>query len=437
MKYTRQHKNPNTKNSVRYLAEMFDLCDTDRVVDIIKNNEINCKGINTDNLAKIVRAIFLEKQLSKHNRQRINEKYSLDGINGNTIEQIAHDFVKRVDDMYNAKQNATPEQQQQASNAFYSFMNQSDDLADEYKKALKDKNKQSDIKGSYKYKGRPLTPATPKPRNVNPKELTKELAEVAKKVFQDTSCQYIADVMGQSFIKDMYCDMVKSEINGSTVEGYHGLHAGTDETIARLNKDAQGTYHHKELSRRLSAILDEIIGQSEIRAQERGFNRPSRFSHFVKDCFLPVYRCNKPRKRPAFYIDASGSMDDSRGAFPCVTSAIAGFLRTQDRRISELRPKYFAFTGAPYAMSFDIKKMLPMAHGGTSLKFLSALDVRDNNVIITDAQFSATDLAMLRFWAQDHPKTHVNWICNNVHTKSQLENVLRGIGTHKVHYTWF
>ena len=219
------------------------------------------------------------------------------------------------------------------------------------------------------------------------------------------------------------------------LQGYMSVSAGGCES--KLKKDITGEYVNIPLNRTLKKILDTILGQAEIRAQERGFNRPSRFSHFVKNCFLPVYRCNKPRKVPAFYIDASGSMRYERGEFRCITSAIGTFLRAQHRRISELRPKYYAFNGGENALRFDIKKEIPVAEGGTSIGFVANLKSTENNVVITDACFEYYELGQLRLWAMGHQNTQVSWIVNRQETAEKLKLALSGAKNQKVYYTDF
>ena len=216
--------------------------------------------------------------------------------------------------------------------------------------------------------------------------------------------------------------------NDTSAELWNGV--STEKTMAKLERGTVGEYKNIPLAKKLQEILDKIIGQSEIRAQERGFNRPSRFSHFVKNCFLPVYRCNKPRKRPAFYVDASGSMGGR-------TIAIGAFLRVNHRRISELRPKYYAFTSTDYALEFDVKKELPCACGGTSVGFIANIKEKENNVVITDAEFTYSDLALIRMWAIDHPKAQVNWIINNDSGLDGLKTALIGLNNHVVHYINF
>ena len=438
MKYTRTHRNPSAKASAQYLADMFDLYDTARIESIYNIEIIDCKNYTPMEHEKIrdldaIRGIFLEKQLKKHGRDRLTAETIIDDYKSDDIAGIVQEYLAQKDKLVKDMRETYKK---------YSDANQQNDintnaLAEAYTKANRaDTNhgqQHKNILLAYEKIFNPTTPKKVPKAPMAPKKMVEKIRHVAKQAKMDdvntSSAGYINRNINDGWTQRVYATMKNQELHNDTSAEF-GNGVSTEKTMAKLERGIVGEYKNIPLAKKLQEILDKIIGQSEIRAQERGFNRPSRFSHFVKDCFLPVYRCNKPRKRPAFYVDASGSMGST-------TVAIGAFLRANHRRISELRPKYYAFTGADYALEFDIKKELPRAGGGTSVSFIANIKEKENNVVITDAEFTYHDLALIRMWAIDHPKAQVNWIVNNKNCLIELKTALAGLNNHVIHYIMF
>lgn len=429
MKYTKNHEKPNPSASVKYLAELFELNDTSRIRkyydEELKNcdyyKELNENTIQTD--LELIRSIFLEKQLKKHYRNPFDKKVDLSDYQSDTLKGITKEYLQQKD----------------------KYSKESDKLYKDWQNSSKkDSEKKRDkyIKHyeSNREKVNQIWQSATNMTNILKEELSTNAPKIKKpnsELKQYYAKQINAHANSESN-KAVVNEMNYRERIGRTeqdLQGHMSVSAGGCES--KLKKDITGEYVNIPLNRTLKKILDTILGQAEIRAQERGFNRPSRFSHFVKNCFLPVYRCNKPRKVPAFYIDASGSMRYERGEFGCITSAIGTFLRAQHRRISELRPKYYAFNGTPNALRFDIKKEIPIAEGGTSIGFVANLKSTENNVVITDACFEYYELGQLRLWAMGHQNTQVSWIVNRQETAEKLKLALSGAKNQKVYYTDF
>lgn len=438
MKYTRAYKKPSAKASAQYLADMFDLYDTARIEPIYDVAIKDCKEYvpseydrNSD--LDAIRGIFLEKQLKKHGRDRLTAETIIDDYKSDDIAGITQEYLAQKDKL----RKDARETCQKYDEVPLGDTNASA-LAEAYAKACKAETKyyQQCVNISDAY-GKIFNPTTT-PKKVPkapkaPKNMVEKIRPVAKQARLDNVNTSLADSINRNinddYTQNVYATMKNQELkNNTSAELWNGV--STEKTMAKLERGTVGEYKNIPLAKKLQEILDKIIGQSEIRAQERGFNRPSRFSHFVKNCFLPVYRCNKPRKRPAFYVDASGSMGGR-------TVAIGAFLRANHRRISELRPKYYAFAGVDYALEFDVKKELPRACGGTSVSFIANIKEKENNVVITDAEFAYNDLALIRMWAIDHPKAQVNWIINNYSGLDGLKTALTGLNNHAIHYINF
>ena len=438
MKYTRKHKNPSAKASAQYLADMFDLYDTARIESIYDVKIKDCKEYVPSDYDKnsdlgAIRGIFLEKQLKKHGRDRLTTETIIDDYKSDDIAGITQEYLAQKDKL----RKDSRETRQKYDEVPLGDTNASA-LAAAYAKACRAETKYDqqcvNISDAYGKIFKPTTTHKKAPKApAAPKNMVEKIRPVAKQARLDdvnTSLAYsINRNINDNYTQQTYATMKNQEMNNDTsTELWNGV--STEKTMAKLERGTVGEYKNIPLAKKLQEILDKIIGQSEIRAQERGFNRPSRFSHFVKNCFLPVYRCNKPRKRPAFYVDASGSMGGR-------TVAIGAFLRANHRRISELRPKYYAFASADYALEFDVKKELPRACGGTSVGFIANIKEKENNVVITDAEFTYSDLALIRMWAIDHPKAQVNWIINNVSGLDGLKTALIGLNNHAIHYINF
>ena len=431
MKYTKNHEKPSPSASVKYLAELFELNDTSRIRKYYNEELKNCdyynkNGLNEHTIQKdleVIRGIFLEKQLKKHFRNPFDKNVDLSEYKSDTLKGITKEYLqqqekhyKESDKLYNDWQNSSKKDNE------------------------KKRNKYVEHYESHQKKENPIRNSADNIRKILKEELPANTPKI-KKPDTELKQYYAKQINAQAKNennKNIVNDMNIREKHGQTetsLPNFMGMSAsGCD---LKLTKDITGEYVNIPLNRTLKKILDTILGQAEIRAQERGFNRPSRFSHFVKNCFLPVYRCNKPRKVPAFYIDASGSMKHSRGEFSCITSAIGAFLRAQHRRISELRPKYYAFNHDLRALKFDITKEVPIAEGGTSIGFVANLKSTENNVVITDACFEYYELAQLRLWALGHPKTQVSWIVNRQDTAEKLRLALSGAKNQTVYFTDF
>lgn len=393
LKYTRNHKKPNPAICAKYIEEIFRLT-PERITNTlskIAQRDGRSHVINTQNraeeLARIVKSVFVEKQLLAHDRPRIAGEIDLTDFDTNTLSGICAKILEKYDS----------EELKNASGK-----------GDKYEEYVAEKNMSR--------------------KNKDLQELTRNFNKQVNKISERQ--QKRQDHIKQTAVSDY--EEIKKNSNTVRKNDCPSISAGKAEEY----KNTMGDYDNLPLSRTLKKVLDTIIGNTEIRSVERGFNRPSRFSHFVKGCFLPCYKSNKPRKRPAFYIDASGSMESSRGNFTCITSAVAAFLRTQHRRISELRPKYFAFTThLPYVL--NLKHSLPIAHGGTDCGFLANVDPKDNTVVITDAFFNHCDIETIKLWSNDNPTGEIHWVVNNEITANTLKTELSKYKNQHIHYTEF
>ena len=458
LNYGRTARNPKPKTAVKYLAKMFDLETTDRVLKVLQSmpdiHEILDKmgNVCVSDIAEMVRAIFLERQLIEHGRDRLTANYDLSDYQSNTLADIARTLcVKKIQEQ-EQKENAFQascqcghtgapfEKYKEIRQQCYDQARADDEMRNNYKTSLKKSMnghpRAKRINNPYK-----KTPSDPQ-KKVLQSEIANTASKAVEKMLNDTKNEKnkdlvddIKDCIETSHAQTQYRAIRTMQANGNT-EHDSVRHGVGSESVMIQYRDRTGEYKNLPLQNTLKRILDEIIGQAEIRSAERGFNRPSRFSHFIKGCFLPVYRCNKPRRRPVFYIDASGSMQERRGYFNCITSAVGAFLYSQHRRISEMRPKYYAFR-ATKAERFDITKVLPTADGGTNLQFLANINPKDNNIVITDACFSRMDLAVVRMWAQDNPNAIVHWIVNDEFMYQQLKTTLVGFPSQKTYYTKF
>jgi hypothetical protein len=458
LNYGRSAKNPKPKTAVKYLAKMFDLETTDRVLKVLQSlpdiqdilKKMGDMGVST--MAEMVRAIFLERQLIEHGRDRLTANYDLSDYQSNTLADIARTFCikreqeqqqmdKAYQESYLSDHTGAPfEKYKEIRQKYQAQARADDEMRSNYrtslKKSMNGHPKAKRINNPYKKK-----PNDPQ-KQVSKSEIEKTAGKAIEKMLNDTKHEKnqglvdnIKDCIDTPYAQHQYKMIRTMQANDNTE--YDNVRHGVDsESVMIQYRDRTGEYKNLPLQNTLKRILDEIIGQAEIRSAERGFNRPSRFSHFIKGCFLPVYRCNKPRRRPVFYIDASGSMQERRGYFNCITSAVSAFLYSQHRRISEMRPKYYAFR-ANMAERFDIAKVLPTADGGTNLQFLANVNPKDNNIVITDACFTHMDLAVIRLWAQDNPNAIVHWIVNDETMYNQLKTTLVGFPSQKTYYTQF
>ena len=425
MGYTKNHKNPSTNSSVKYLADLFDIKDNTKIEQILEK-EFNIKdNYEKEMVAETVKSVFLEKQLEKHNRARLCPEVNLTPYTDSTIRGIIKTYFQerdRVSENRKNYENKTADEQIKANNEYWGFHNKNQEAREKYNKVLKQNKKQQQKSSTNNNQQPALTQA----------DLNKMVAESKQSLPDDM--QFLESCLDDDYIQQAVQD-IESHAGRETVFPMQGQ--GRNEIMARLKTDKQGKYESVGLHKALTKILDDILGQTEIRSVERGYNRPSRFSHFVKGCFLPVYKSNKPRKRPAFFIDSSGSMSIRRGHFGCITSAIGAFLRVHHRRISELRPKYYSFTGGFDVKEIDIKNQLPVACGGTSTRFLCNVNDKEKSIIITDAEFENYELAELRLWATNHRTADIHWITNNKIHAERLRGALTGFGNQKVHYAEF
>ena len=425
LNYTRNYNSPRAKDSAKYLADIFEMNDTQRVEKIFAEELKRSRPIRqyTDydiqRAHRAIRGIFIEKQLLKHGRERLTSSAVIDKYNSSSIRGIAKEYI--------SLRKSTDRSQ---------FENEHGQFASDFERALPSTAQQDQ----------------PETKSRQSKAATKkQVADIAKRAAnggQRPLSKDLQDNLKKQDTKSAYKFMEEAKTAGRSEKAYSQTHyaersAAYSQELPKIKQDITGNYVNIPLHKQLKKILDDVIGQAEIRAQERGFNRPSRFGHFVKNCFLPVYRCNKPRKRPAFYIDASSSMtyhsepEELTGGFSCKTSAITAFLRANHRRISELRPVYYAFASLSQAMKFDILKETPHASGGTNIEFLANVNEKDNTVIITDAEFMPREYAVARMWATAHPNAVVHWIVNNTQCYSRLKEALSGMKSQKVYYIPF
>lgn len=425
MGYTKNHKKPSPQNCVRYLADLFDIKDNTKIEQILEK-EFNIKDVYERGItAETVKAVFLEKQLEKHNRARLCPEVNLTPYTDNTIRGIIKSYYQELDRIRKNRENQenkTADERIKANNEYWGFHHKNNEARDKYNKVLKQDKKQQQKSSTNNNQQPALTQA----------DLNKMVAESKQSLPDDM--QFLKSYLDDDYTKYSVQD-IESHAQCDNVLPMQGQ--GRHETMARLKTDKQGKYESVGLHKALTKILDDILGQTEIRSVERGYSRPSRFSHFVKGCFLPVYKSNKPRKKPAFFIDSSGSMGIRRGHFNCITSAIGAFLRVHHRRISELRPKYYAFAGGFQVQEIDIKNQLPIACGGTSTRFLCNVKNNEKSIIITDAEFENYELAELRLWATNHRTADIHWITNNKTHAERLKGALTGFGNQKVHYAEF
>lgn len=425
MGYTKNHKKPSASSSIKYLADIFDIKDNTKIEQILEK-EFNIRDMyEKRDVAETVRTIFLEKQLEKHNRARLCPEVDLTPYTDNTIRGIIKSYFQerdRVQKNRNNLENKTADEQLKANNEYWEFNNRNNEAREKYEKILKQQQRQQQQSSDNNNQQPVLTQA----------DINKMVAESKQSLPDDM--QFLESYLDENWVK-MEVKDIESQARYNNILPMKGQ--GRHETMAKLKTDKQGKYESVGLHKALTKILDDILGQTEIRSVERGYNRPSRFSHFVKGCFLPVYKSNKPRKRPAFFIDSSGSMGKTRGHFNCITSAIGAFLRVHHRRISELRPKYYAFASDFAVRDIDIKNQLPYAHGGTSTRFLCNVNNKEKSIIITDAEFENYELAELRLWSTNHRTAEIHWVINNKGHAERLRGALTGFGNQKVHYAEF
>lgn len=428
MGYTRNHKNPSPQNSVRYLADLFDIKENTKIEKILES-EFNIKDVyEKRDTAETVKSVFLEKQLEKHNRKRLCPDLDLTPYTDNTIRGIIKNYFQERDRVQKNRENSTDktaDEQMKANNEYWGFHNKNSEVKERYRKVLKSQTKQQKT---------PTAPQNGQGSALTQADINKMVAELKQSKLPD-DYEYLGKYVQDEYVQEQVKDIEKHAQRGNTVVPMQGC--GRDRVMAKLKQDKQGKYESVGLHKALTKILDDILGQTEIRSVERGYNRPSRFSHFAKGCFLPVYKSNKPRKRPAFFIDSSGSMGQTRGKFSCITSAIGAFLRIHHRQISELRPKYYAFASSFEVREIDIKNQLPYANGGTSTRFLCNVKNNEKSIIITDAEFDNCELAELRLWATNHRTADIHWITNQEYGAKRLRAALTGFGNQKVHYAEF
>lgn len=436
---------PTSKHYAEYLADIFDLRTDSRVKKKINISVSSPVKYMQERIANAVRGVFLEKQLLKHGRKRLCEGFDLTPFKDcETLQEIADRMIEIQEKAETAHDNAW----QDFKNAQKKENNQKEtsEAYDKYSKCGEQLDKlvkeKVDLGRAYKdvfnaskrtspNYGQLDTSTPPKSDETEGQKLARMIRREQWSKDQSVPA-YIRELAEDEDTQDMF-----QEIENTNAPREQPLPAGRSLTPPKLEFDEQGGIVHDDLNKVLSKILDDIVGQSEVRAMERGYNRPSRFGHFIKGAFLPVYKANKQHKRPAFYIDTSGSMEGKRGRYPCASSAVAGFLRSRHRKLSELRPRYYSFTSYHTVEKFDIMTQLPRACGGTSVDFLSALRDNEKSIIITDAEFDSRDFAVLRVWAEHHPNAEVNWIVNQRDTYNSLKQTLKGLGKHRVWYTMF
>ena len=427
--YSKNRAHPTAEDSAKYLAEIFDVKDTTKIKKILREYGYNDEFGSIEYSAGYVRTIFLEKQLIKHGRKRLAPKVDLSLFEGTTLRSIAKSFVEMSNNLQKGLSESDDVKRNQAQKTFENTVYPLASAATSFRRSLNapliNKKPAAQKKGAQK--------------KITQEELNK-IANVSKAQLPDTKFgKEIAREMSEGYVQRSVEEIENEHKKGRKTCQMNngGASEAAEEAAEKMRTDITGKYKSVGLSRTLSKVLDNIIGQAEKRSLERGFNRPSRFGHFVKNCFLPVYRCNKPHKRPAFYIDSSGSMQSRRGDFNCVTSAIAAFLRTNHRKISELRPKYFAFDSKPWVYEFNVLKQLPVACGGTSLEFIANIDDKEKSIIITDAEFCYSELAQLRLWAANHKSADIHWVTNDEHNAEGLRTALMGFPNQKVYYAEF
>lgn len=436
---------PTSKHYAEYLADIFDLRTDSRVKKKINTKIPDSLGHMRERIANAVRGVFIEKQLLKHGRKRLCKDFDLTPFEDcETLQEIADRMIEiqekaqgNHDNAWHDYQNAKKKEnnQKETSKAYDKYSKYGEQLDKLIKELVELTRAYKDVINPSKRTNpnyEPLDTSTPPQSDeTEGQKLARMIRRELWKKDQSVPA-YIRELVEDEDTQDMF-----QEIENTKDPRERNMPAGHSRTPPKLEFDEQGGIVHDDLNKVLSKILDDIVGQSEVRAMERGYNRPSRFGHFIKGAFLPVYKANKQHKRPAFYIDSSGSMEGKRGRYPCVSSAVAGFLRSRHRKLSELRPRYYSFTAYHTVEKFDIMTQLPMAWGGTSVDFLSALRDNEKSIIITDAEFGSRDFAVLRVWAEHHPNAEVNWIVNQRDTYNSLKQTLKGLGKHRVWYTMF
>ena len=388
-------KRPTVKHYRAFITEMFGIEDIDQIRKIIEKHapDVPAQILYSTEFLHAVKAVFIEKQLEKHHRETTIsglEKYpaTISGIAQIMAQKYDNtDYMNKLQDLYSKQSNTTtgsPESKKLQ-----------DEIGELRRQQLEKNNELSDIE-----------------------KISMETDKVIAKKKRD-------EQKAQSATQQQ---VAPQQQQGQKKNSYTGAH---NKTVG-----AQGIYELPDLSKRLKNILDEILGDIEIRATERTFNRPSRCAHFIKNAFLPAYKGNKPRLQPCFYIDSSGSMDNRRQPYESITECVAAFLGMNHRRISELHPRYYHFNCDSFGYEFNPKEQLPIADGGTTMRFLKSIDRRKLNVVITDGGFGWSDFNNLGEFCQANPNCKIVWICNDLWACDQIKKKIVG-SKQKVVYTDF
>lgn len=386
-------KRPTAKHYRAFITEMFGIESTEQIEKVIKKHAPNVPAemAESADFLHAVKAIFIEKQLEKHHRATTIpglDKYPA------TISGIAQviapmydnkDFYNKMNELQNQKWNAKDDKELSKIHAKMDELRQ------------KQREKQFEL------------------HNI-------------EQVSRETDRTIIKQRQAERKAQPEQGEPQQQQQHARKKHAYTGAH---NTTVG-----AQGVYELPNLSKKLKKILDEILGDIEIRATERTFNRPSRCAHFIQNAFLPAYKGNKPRLQPCFYIDSSGSMDSSRPPYKSITECVAAFLGMNHRRISELHPRYYHFNCDSFGYEFNPKEQLPVASGGTTMGFLKSIDRRKLNVVITDGGFGYDDFNKLEKFCQAYPNCKIVWICNVSWACEQIESRIKG-SKQKVVYTDF
>ena len=275
MKYTRAHKNPSAKASAQYLADMFDLYDTARIESIYNIEIKDCKEYAPMEHEKAldlgaIRGIFLEKQLKKHGRDRLTAETIIDDYKSDDIVGITQEYLARKDKL----RKDTRETYQKYAELPNNDTNTSA-LAEAYTKACRtETNHNQQCKNVLLEYEKIFNPTTPKKVPKAPKapeNMVKKIRHVAKQAKLDdvntSLAGYINRNINDDWTQRVYATMKNQELrNDTSVDLGNGV--STEKTMANLERGIVGEYKNIPLAKKLQEILDKIIGQSEIRAQD-------------------------------------------------------------------------------------------------------------------------------------------------------------------------
>lgn len=391
----------------------FETTMSDMVLTAEAGEDLKALPDTFSGIAKAFCDILTQKNITSNNALKERLKYR------NEKEKKSEDYKKEIEKIVSNKSLSDSEKDKLRQDIVNKREEELDKVYNEYQKKI---NKIERDFSEYKEK----TGLT---------DQSLRTADFIQRNLQKTKLQSI-----KGMLKSLNPNGLKTSCKSISHEEFNPYNYERDD---RFVVDFEGRVKDPGLNKELKKIIESILGDVEIRSTERTFSRPSRCAHFIKNAFLPVYKKNKPRKQPLFFIDSSGSMylgeskkEKAGIPFKSKTAMIAAFLRDNNRKISELHPRYFHFNACP-AEEFDIKGLLPTARGGNNMLFLKTMDDKCTNIVFTDGGFDDQDYNLLKRWVEKHPNMNVHWVCNDTYMIDELKRACGKYKSHQVHYCAF